>query len=237
MAAKKKVDGRTKKGKALKARQSATAGKRRKGVGAMLKKKRASVAKAKKAVKAQASPRTKVRIVKPKVGEKRTARLRVGPKGKLTPEVKNPRIGSIVVTEQGTIGRLESIDKDGIALLVVVEPTVKDSGVTARTAASKLFKATEGEKRVYGFMARTARSMIEVLTNDETADQVIAVEVSEAVEKVHAETTEAERLAVVADVIKPGRAFNVVECAGESVDSDVRMSPDPEASREATPEA
>jgi hypothetical protein len=220
MAAKKKTEGR-KRGPSKK-----------RSTGSMLKKKRASVAKARKVVKAKASPRTKVRVVKQKVGEKRTARLRVGPKGKLTPEVKKPRIGSIVVTEQGTIGRLESIDKDGIALLVVVEPTVRDSGVTARTAASKLFKATEGEKRVHGFMARTARSLVEVLTNDETADEVIAVEVSEAVEKVHEDTTEAERLAVVADVLKPGRAFNVVERAEDASDSDVRVSPDPEAARE-----
>lgn len=230
MAAKKKVDGRTKKGKALKARRSATAGKRRKGVGAMLKKKRASVAKAKAVVKAKAG--TKVRIVKQKVGEQRTARLKVGPRGKLIPEVKKPRIGSIVVTEQGTIGRLESVDKDGIALLVVVEPTVKDSGVTARTAASKLFKATEGEKRVHGFMARTARSLVDVLINDDDADEVIAVEVSEAVEAVHEDTTEAERLAIVADVLKPGAAFNIVECAEDVRDSDVRICPDPEASRE-----
>ena len=229
MAAKKKVEPARRRGPTKK-----------KSTGALLKKKRASLAKAKKDVKTKkvaktkASPRTKVRIVKQKVGEKRTARLRVGPKGKLTPEVKKPRIGSTVVTEQGTIGRLESIDKDGIALLVVVEPTVRDSGVTARTAASKLFKATEGEKRVHGFMARTARSLVEVLTNDETADEVIAVEVSEAVEAVEAVlASEAERLALVADVIQPGRAFNVVECAEDAVDSDVRVCPDPEAAREA----
>ena len=214
MAAKKKVDGRTRRGKVLNARRA-------KSTGEVLKKKRASVAKAKAVVK---SKNTVVRIVKQKVGEQRTARLKVGPKGKLIPEVKKPRIGNTVVTEHGTIGKLVSINADGIATLDIIE----GAGVTATVAASKLFIATEGEKRVHAFMAKTAVTMVDVATNGDPDE----AEVSEAIEKVHAETTEAERLAVVADVLKPGAQFNVVERAEDVTDSDVRISPDPEAARE-----
>lgn len=212
MAAKKKVET---------ARRRGPTKKKQKSTGALLKKKRASVAKA----KAKASPRTKVRIVKQKVGKQRTARLKVGPKGKLIPQVKKPRIGSTVVTEHGTIGKLVSINADGIATLDIIE----GAGVTATVAASKLFIATEGEKRVHAFMAKTAVTMVDVLTNGDSDE----AEVSEAIEKVHAETTEAERLAVVAAVIKPGAQFNVVERAEDATDSDVRVSPDPEAARAA----
>jgi len=214
MAAKKKVET---------ARRRGPTKKKQKSTGALLKKKRASVAKAKAKVKA--SPRTKVRIVKQKVGKQRTARLKVGPKGKLIPEVKKPRIGSTVVTEHGTIGKLVSINADGIATLDIIE----GAGVTATVAASKLFIATEGEKRVHAFMSKTAVTMVDVLTNGDPDE----AEVSEAVEAVHADTTEAERLAVVAAVIKPGAQFNIVERAEDVTDSDVRVSPDPEAAREA----
>jgi hypothetical protein len=72
--ASKKIDRRTKEGKALLARaaeQESKQDKKKQGTGALLKRKRASLAKARKAVKTKASPRTKVVVVRRGAGKVR----------------------------------------------------------------------------------------------------------------------------------------------------------------------
>lgn len=163
MAARKKVDGRTKKGRALKARRAA-AKKDDPKVGKLVKTKKPGVVKTK--------GRVKVRIVKQTVGKQRTARLKVGPKGKLTPVVKAPRKGSIVVTESGLIGRFESVDANAIATVVILDGAVRAS---VPVALSKLLTATEGEKRIHAYMSNVAQSVAEAARQG-GADNTLALQ-------------------------------------------------------------
>lgn len=193
MAARKKVDGRTKEGRARKARALA-----RKGI-----------------IITKAKPRTKVRIVRrkkratQKVGEPRIAR-RVRVAGKYVAEVKRPRKGSVVVTQSGFIGRLDSIVGD-MANVVLVEGLAGFNGV-AIVPVKGLAKATSGEAAVFG----TLRSIIIGAYN---AGRTVATSeaarlVERSVEAVEAQPAvdpaEAEALAVVAEVLK-GRIEDPVE--------------------------
>jgi hypothetical protein len=178
MAAKKKLDGRTKEGRAAKARALARAAK--KGT----KKKRAPLAKAKKATK--------------KNGKAKAVKM-----GGYTFQQRGrvPAAGSVVVTDDGHIGVLDSV-VGKLANVVTFDHPESGFRVISIVPAKELWRATKGEKAVLAFVQRELLRARTESRFQPVVSLTSAESPAETVEAVHEDTTEAERMAVVADVLK-----------------------------------